>query len=39
MLEGNADALRGMDSSDVETLTKLLRRVIANLSDQAEPRP
>jgi DNA-binding MarR family transcriptional regulator len=39
ILEGNTDALRGMDASEVETLTRLLRRVIANLSDQAAPGP
>jgi MarR family transcriptional regulator, transcriptional regulator for hemolysin len=37
LLEGNADALRGMDAGDIETLTRLLKRVIANLSDQAAP--
>lgn len=39
LLEGNADALRGMSESEVEMLTRLLRRVISNLSDQATPSP
>lgn len=39
LLEGNADALRGMSAADASALTRLLHQVIRNLSDQAEPTP
>lgn len=39
LLAGDADAIRDMSAEEVDLLKQLLRRVIANLSSQAEPGP